>query len=257
MTKKILGMLLTFILAANIIFAQATEMNPEAAQLYNDGNKLVKSGQYQAALEKYNASLGIQDHQNTHYQKSVAYKKLRQYKEAEAALLKAIELDPNFMIAFSGLGTTYYSLKNYNKAIENFEKYISLSDDEKQNKRIKKYVGLAYTQLGQAAKSNGKHQVAIENFNNAVSNYDYDAAYLYLAEVHYEVGNYDLALEAADKAINFRGAKSKISKGAPYYYKGLAFKGKNELDKARENFNVSVKDKQYKNSSKYELDNMN
>ena len=86
--------------------------------------------------------------------------------------------------------------------------------------------------------------------NEAVKNYKYDSAYLALAEIYNDLGKYSQALTAADNAINNR---KKISKGAGYYYKGLAFKGLDNKTKAIENFKISVKDKTYKASSKYEL----
>ncbi len=238
---------------SSVIFGQSVEMNPDAAALYNEGNSLVKSGQYNGALEKYNAALAIAPHVNIYYQQSIALKKLRKFKDAEAALLKCIELDPNFVSAYSGLGTTYYSLKEYGKAIDNFNKYIERSDNEKQNVKIKKFIGLSYTQLGQASKMDGKHKEAIGYLLEATKNYNYDAAYLSLAEIYIELAQYEKALEAADKAINYR---KKISKGAPYYYKGLAFKGLENKEKARENFTVAAKDKQYKNNANYELKNL-
>lgn len=237
----------------SVLFGQSAEMNPEAANLYNEGNGLVKSGQYNGALEKYDAALAVEPHVNIYYQKSIALKKLRKFKEAEAALLMCVQLDPNFISAYSGLGTTYYSLKQYGNAIDNFSKYIEKSDNEKQNNKIKKFIGLSYTQLGQASKMDGKHEEAIGYLLEATKNYDYDAAYLSLAEIYNELAKYDKALEAADKAINFR---KKISKGAPYYYKGIAFKGIGDKEKAKENFTIAAKDKQYKNNANYELKNL-
>ena len=146
-----------FVFVSLTLLAQTAEMNPDAATLYNEGNSLVKSGQYNAALEKYDQALAIEQNVKVYYQKSVALKKIRKFNEAEQALLKAVELDPNFITAYSGLGTTYYSLKEYGKAIDNFKKYIELSDNEKQNKKIQKFIGLSYTQLGQQAKSGGKY----------------------------------------------------------------------------------------------------
>ena len=238
---------------SSVLLGQSAEMNPEAANLYNEGNGLVKSGQYNGALEKYDAALAVEPHVNIYYQKSIALKKLRKFKEAEAALLMCVQLDPNFISAYSGLGTTYYSLKQYGNAIDNFSKYIEKSDNEKQNNKIKKFIGLSYTQLGQASKMDGKHEEAIGYLLEATKNYDYDAAYLSLAEIYNELAKYDKALEAADKAINFR---KKISKGAPYYYKGIAFKGLGDKEKAKENFTIAAKDKQYKNNANYELKNL-
>ncbi|MBU0558025.1 MAG: tetratricopeptide repeat protein [Bacteroidetes bacterium] len=251
--KIILSSILLVFLTVVTINAQNGELDPEAAKLYNEGNKLVKSGQYEGAVTKYNQALKIDVHTNILYQKSVALKKLRKFDEAEATLHECVKIDPKFTNAYSGLGTTYYSLQQYDKAIENFTKYTELNKNEKENDKIRKFIGLSYTQLGQNAKSNGRHDQAINYLKQAVNYYDYDAAYLYLAQANIEIGNYDEALQAADKAINFRPSNSKISKGAPYYYKGLAFKGMSEKDKAVESFKVALADKEYKLNSEYEL----
>jgi len=248
MNKLSISILSLILFSASFLFGQ--DMSQEAAPLYNEGNKLIKSGQYNAAIEKYDAAIAIQGHEKIFYQKSVALKKLRKFNDAEKALLKCVELNPDFVAGYSGLGTTYYSLKKYQLAVDNFNKYIERTDNEKSKTKIKKFVGLSYTQLGQSAKRDGKHQKAINYLNEAVKNYKYDSAYLALAEINIELGKYNDALSAADNAINNR---KKISKGAGYYYKGLAFKGLEDKDKAKENFKVSVKDKTYKASSEYEL----
>ncbi|MBU1098557.1 MAG: hypothetical protein CVV23_04075 [Ignavibacteriae bacterium HGW-Ignavibacteriae-2] len=256
MTKKVLLIFSVFLLAANFLFAQEKAMDPEAAKLYNQGNKFVKSGQFQGALENYEAALKIQKHPNIYYQKSVVYKKMRNFDQAVESYKKCLELDPKFIIAYNGLGTTYYSLERFEDAIANFEKYIELNKDKKQNKTTEKYISYAYTKLGQSAQRDGKFELAVQMLKKAVANYDYDAAYLSLAEVNIALGSYDDALAAADKAINTRTASSSISKGAPYYYKGLAFKGKTDIAKAKENFLISLKDNQYKANSQYELNQL-
>lgn len=248
MNKLSISIFSLLLFSGTFLFGQ--EMSQEAAPLYNEGNKLIKSGQYNKALEKYDAAIAIQEHPNMFYQKSIAEKKLRKFDSAEKSLLKCVELDPNFVAAYSGLGTTYYSLKKYQLAVDNFNKYIEKTDNEKSKVKIQKFIGLSYTQLGQQAKRDGKHPQAIKYLQEAVKNYKYDSAYLTLAEIYIDLGKFDEALAAADNAINNR---KKISKGAGYYYKGLAFKGLDDKVKARESFNVSVKDKTYKASSAYEL----
>ncbi len=248
MKKLSIAILSLILFSASFVLGQ--EISQDAAPLYNEGNKLIKSGQYSAAVEKYNAAIAIQEHPNMYYQKSIAEKKLRKFKDAEKSLLKCLELNPDFSAAYSGLGTTYYSLKKYQLAADNFTKYLEKTNNKKSKKKIQKFIGLSYTQLGQQAKRDGNHQKAINYLNKAVSNYKYDSAYLALAEIYNELGKYSEALTAADNAINNR---KKISKGAGYYYKGLAFKGLGDTAKAIENFKVSVKDKTYKASSKYEL----
>ncbi len=248
MNKLSISVISLFLFFSSILFGQ--EMNQEAAPIYNEGNKLIKSGQFNGAIEKYDAAIAIQAHPNMYYQKSIAEKKLRKFEDAEKSLLKCVELNPDFVAAYSGLGTTYYSLKKYQLAVDNFKKFLEKTDNEKSKAKIKKFIGLSYTQLGQQAKRDGKHKQAINYLNEAVKNYKYDSAYLALAEIYIELGKYHDALSAADNAINNR---KKISKGAGYYYKGLAFKGLDDKEKARENFKISVKDKTYKASSEYEL----
>ena len=252
MNKLSKSVLFVLLLVTSFLFGQ--EMDKDAALLYNDGNKLIKSGQYNGAIEKYNAAILIQQHPNIFYQKSIAEKKLRKFDDAQNSLLKCIELDQNFVAAYSGLGTTYYSLKNYQLAINNFNKYIEKSDDKKAKAKVQKFVGLAYTQSGNEAKRDGKHQQAIGFLNEAVNNYKYDSAYLTLAEIYLDLRQFEDALNAADNAINNR---KEISPGAGYYYKGLAFKGLDNKIKAKESFQISIKDKTYKANSEYELKQLN
>jgi tetratricopeptide (TPR) repeat protein len=248
MKKVNISVFLIVLFLASMIFGQ--EMNPDAAALYNDGNKLIKSGQYSGAIEKYNSAIAIAPHPNMYYQKSIAEKKLRKFNDAEVSLKKCIELNPDFVTAYSGLGTTYYSLKNFELAIENFKKYNEKTDNAKSRAKIEKFISLSYTQLGQDAKRDGKHKQAIEFLTQAVANDKYDSAYLTLAEIYIELAQFENALDAADNAINNR---KKISKGAGYYYKGLAFKGLGQKDKAVESFTVASKDRTYKANSEYEL----
>lgn len=252
MNKLSKSILFIFLFASTFLIGQ--EMNKDAAVLYNDGNKLIKSGQYNGAIEKYNAAILIQKHPNIYYQKSIAEKKLRKFEDSEKSLLKCVEIDPNFEAAYSGLGTTYYSLKNFQGAIDNFNKYLEKTKDKKAKDKIQKFIGLSYTQLGQEAKRDGKHPQAIVFLNEAVKNYKYDSAYLTLSEIYIELAQYENALEAADNAINNR---KEISPGAGYYYKGLAFKGLDNKAKAKECFETAAKDKTYKANSEYELKQMN
>lgn len=247
---------LIFFLSFNL-FAQESEMNPEAAKLYNEGNKLSKSGNFSGALESYQSALNISKDHRIYYQISSVYKKQRKFEEAEKALKSAIELKPDFDLAFNSLGTTYYSWGKYELALDNFMKFKELSKEKKYKEQAEKYISLAYTKLGEDQLKDKNYEKAIENLKNAVSNYNYDAAYLKLADAYIELGKYNEALEAADNAINYREKKSQIPKGAAYFYKGLAFKGLNDKEKAKENFKIASSDKMYKDRSNHEIKYMN
>ena len=243
--------LITFSLTS--LIAQDAEMDKEAAKLYNEGNSQKKSGNYAGALESYEKALKISSDYRIYYQLSAVYKKQRKYDSAEQALLKCVEVNPEFTSAYNSLGTTYYSWGKYDKAVESFKKFKDNANNKKLESRAAKYIGLAYTKLGESALKDRNYGEAEKQLLSAVSNYDYDAAYLKLADIYVETGKYEEALKAADNAINYRDKKSKIPKGAPYFYKGMAFKGLKDIDKAKQNFKLASADQQYRDRSNHEI----
>lgn len=247
--KKVFSALIV-ILLTSFAFAQESDMDPEAAKFYNDGNKLLKSGQFNEALKNYDDALKSSKDHRIYYQKGVTLKKLNKYKEAEEAFIKATEVNPNFDIAFNGLGGTYFIEGEYLKAIEAFETFGKLTKKVNLKKQSNEYIARAYAKLGENAKADARYDQAIEYFTKATDHHEYDAAYLFLAEVFVETGKYSEALEAADKAQNYR---KNISKGGPLYYKGLAFKKMGDVSKAKESFEEGKKDSKYKNLCEYEL----
>jgi tetratricopeptide (TPR) repeat protein len=226
--KKILSLLGIFLYILLLgISAQDAEMDAEAAKAYNEGNKLLKAGNYTGAVTQYDEALKTSQDYRIFYQKGVALKKLRQYDEAIEAYNSALKANPDFGASYNGLGGIYYAQGKYQTAAENFAKFKASTDNPKQKDMADKYISLSYTKLGL-----------------------YDAAYLALAETYVETAQFEKALEAADKAINHR---DKIPKGAPYYYKGRAFQGLNNKEKAIENYKVSAQDSQYRDLSNHYL----
>jgi tetratricopeptide (TPR) repeat protein len=256
--KKVLNIALSvFLLIATVSFAQEGAMDKEAAKLYNQGNKQKKSGDYDGALASYQEALNKSKDYRIYYQLSSVYKKKRDFAKAEEMLHKCLEVNPKFNTAYNALGTTYYSWGKYEKAVESFKKYAENTNKKKNKKRAQKYIGLAYTKLGDQALKDKNYDKATEYLMNAVSNYNYDAAYLKLADIYLDKGNYQKALEAADNAVNYRDKKSKVPKGAPYFYKGMAYKGLHNIAKAKENFKKASKDKRYRDRSKHEMKYLN
>jgi tetratricopeptide (TPR) repeat protein len=252
MKQKLTALIMLLFVA--VLSAQTLDEAPESAKLYNEGNKLRKSGNYNGAIEKYDEALKGSNDYRIYYQKGVTYKKLNDYDNAAGAFIKCIEVNPEFDIAYNGLGGTYFSQGKFDEAVESFIKFEELSTKPKLKKQANEYIARSLTKIGLTAKANGNFDKAVEKLVKAVNYHPLDAAYLALAEVYVDKAEYDKALVAADQAINNRKS---ISKGAGYYYKGLAFKGKKDNVKAKENFEIAVKDQQYKTNSQYELKNLN
>ncbi|MFO7445775.1 MAG: tetratricopeptide repeat protein [Ignavibacteriaceae bacterium] len=242
----LLALLFTF----NLAFAQNGEMKPEAGKLYNAGNELLKAGNYNEAIVNYDNALKIEKDYRTYYQKGIALKKSGKLDEAQAAFESSLSQKKDFEAGYNALGGVYFSKGDYQKAIDNFEKVVEMADDNKTKNAVKKNLSLAYTKLGSAAKSDGNPERAVQHLQKAVENNNYDAAYLLLAQVYTELGQYDKAIAAGESALKYR---SGISKGGPYYYMGVAYKNKGDNTKAVQMLNEAKSDATYKKLVEYEL----
>ncbi|GAB4143966.1 MAG: hypothetical protein Fur0015_12150 [Ignavibacteriales bacterium] len=249
--KKLQLLFLFLFYMSSSLFAQ--EMDPEAGKFYNEGNKFLKSGQLKEALANYDNALKTSNDYRIHYQKGLALKQMSNYKAAEESFAKSVQINPKFDLGYNALGGTYFVEGDYEKSVEAYKKFDELTQKKNLKDKAKENISRAYTKLGDAQKKDGNYEKAVQYLNEAVKNYNSDFAYLSLAETYVEMGKYDEAISAADKAINNR---KNISKGAPFYYKGLAFKGKGDLVKAKENFTQAVSDPVYKKNAEYQLNLM-
>lgn len=240
--------ILLFILFSVSLFGQA--MNPEAAKLYNEGNAKMKAGDYNGAITSFDNALEKEKDYKIYYQKGIALRRANKVEEAVNSLLECLKLKPDFDLAFNALGSAYFQMGDFQKAIDNFEKVEELSKNASLKNKVKESLASSYAKLGSSAIIDGNYEKAINNLVKATQLHNYDAAYLFLAQAYNETGNYDKCIEAAENALKH---KSKISTGGPYYYMGLAYKNKGDLAKAKEAFTKAKQDQTYKKSSEYEL----
>ena len=246
--KILMSVFLFFIFATGITFSQ--DMKPEAGKLYNEGNKMLKAGNYDGALKQYNQALSIEKDYRTYYQRGIALKGLGNLEDARSSFDSCISMKPKFEGGYNALGGIYFSLGKYDMAVTNFEKVLDITKNNSIKDKVKKNLALAYTKLGNNAEADGKSKQAVEYLTKAVGYSNYDAAYLSLAKLYTEIGEWDNAITSGEKALKYR---SSIGKGGPYYYMGVAYKGKNELAKAKNMFSEAKSDPTYKKSAEYEL----
>lgn len=242
--------LATIIYLASSLSVFSQEMNPEAAKLYNAGNEKLKAGLYAAAITNYEEALKIQVDFRILYQKGMAQRKSGKLQEAKNSFEECIKLKPDFDGSYNALGGVFFSMGNLNEAISNFEKVLSISNNNSTKNTVKKNLAKAYAKLGANEISSGNSAKAIEYLTKSVGYDNYDAAYLSLAKLYSETGDYDKSLAACESAMKYR---SSISKGGPYYYMGVAYKYKGDSAKAKEMFNNAKSDPQYKKTAEYEL----
>ncbi len=249
---KVLVIISFLFFIASISFAQ--DMKPDAAKLYNDGNSLLKQGNYSGAIKKYDDALAIDKDYRIYYQKGIALKKSGKLEDARDSFEQSVQQKSDFEAGYNALGGVFFSLGKYEDAVKNFEKVVETTQNNNIKKMVQKNLSFAYAKMGNDAMADGKPQKAVEYLQKAVENSNYDAAYLSLAKVYSDLGEYDKVIDASQNALKYR---SSISRGGPYYYLGLAYKKKKELDKAKEMFNKAKTDATYKKLSEYELTSLN
>lgn len=228
----------------------AQEMKPEAGKLYNEGNALLKDGNANTAIDKYDQALQIEKDYRIFYQKGIALKKNNKLEDAKLAFEESLKLNKDFEGGLNALGGVYFSMGNYTAAIDNFDKILKSNASNSIKGKVKKNISLAYAKLGNDALSSGNADKGIEYLKKSVDNDNYDAAYLSLAKVYSETGKWDESISAAQSALKYR---SRITKGGPYYYMGISYKGKGDSAKAKEMFQQASSDPTYKKTAEYEL----
>ncbi len=87
---------------------QAASTSPEA--LVGEASTLLDQNKAQEALDLLNKALARADSAEGRYLLGNAYSELERFEEAEAAYLKALELDPAYADARSNLAVAYYML---------------------------------------------------------------------------------------------------------------------------------------------------
>ncbi|QQS34625.1 MAG: tetratricopeptide repeat protein [Ignavibacteriales bacterium] len=244
--------LLTFLVFSSVSLAQ--EMKPEAGKLYNAGNDMLKAGNYNGAIDSYDKALQIEKDYRIYYQKGQAQKKAGSLDAAKSSFEESIKLKSDFEAGYNALGGVYFSLGNFEAAIKNFEKVMEISKDNKTKNKVKTNLSLAYSKMGTTAMSDGNVNKAVEYLQKAVTMNNYDAAYLSLAKLYSETGDWDKSISAAENALKY---KSGIPKGGPYFYMGISYKGKGDITKAKEMFTLAKSDATYKKTAEYELSILN
>ena len=92
-------------------------MNPDAAGLYNDGNKKLKEGNYYSALKTYNEALKIKTDYRIYYQCGVAFKMSGNLDSAKSSFESCLKLKPGFETGLNALGGVYFAMGKYSEAL--------------------------------------------------------------------------------------------------------------------------------------------
>ncbi|MBK9398608.1 MAG: hypothetical protein IPN55_15780 [Saprospiraceae bacterium] len=192
----------------------------DAYSAKNDAGNAVTNYEYAMELDKTSAV--------PHYKIGTTYIRARNYEFGVPELRKAIETDPNYMLAYKDLGKYYYDAGKYEEAKENYGKYIAstkptlieniqysnilyfakdyekgvqVMNQVKAADKDSKYVGINRL-LGYSYYETGKYDKAEQLLTNFFSNHDtlkiLAEDYIYLGKIQDKLGSDSLSMAKYD-----------------------------------------------------------
>lgn len=147
-----------------------------------------------------------------------AYDKLREYDKAIQEFQKALSLNPNYVYALNNLGNIYGKMENYEKSAEYFRKALALKAD---------YAPANYN-LARALYSMGKKEEALKYYREAVRiNPYFEEAIFNLAHIESGLGLFEDSIKSYTQFIEMQPANMKA-----YFGMGDAYAMMREFDQA-------------------------
>ncbi|HSL54438.1 MAG TPA: tetratricopeptide repeat protein, partial [Pyrinomonadaceae bacterium] len=235
--------------------------------LYGRNNELDKAhARIDQAISAYPKMASL------HYLKAQVFGYQQNGQMVEAELNKAIELDPNYMPAYSGLAALYIQSKQEDRAIAQYQKIINLRPDN----------ATPYVLIGMLEDQRKNYDVAADNYRKALEK-DPNAviaannlAWLYastgkgnldeavrlaqgavqknpnmagfidtLGWVYYKKNLHSAAVEQLRKAVSINEAQARATNSAPsaayHYHLGMALKEKGEREESRRELQTAIR----------------
>ena len=131
--------------------------------LYNDGVHLLKEGNYEAALNKFDAATSVNPNKtNAWHNKGLAYDNLGNYDMALRAYDTAISIDPTVAATWNAKGTTLFKAGLLNDSIASYNIAITL-DPTNEKYKINKEIASKKTSASDTPFKDKKEGITFDN----------------------------------------------------------------------------------------------
>lgn len=131
----------------------------EAEKLKLEGNDLMRTEQFEAAIEKYTKAIELDSNNQVFYcNRAAAHSKLNNHYAAVEDCKRAIDMDPSYGKAYGRMGLAYSSVDKFKEAIECFKKAIAIEPD---NESYKSNLKLAEEKMSAVGASPGPANAAL------------------------------------------------------------------------------------------------
>lgn len=119
---------------------QAVQVAPESAAAWNNyGYSLAKLGEYEKGYDAIKKSLELDpDNPNTLDSMGYVLFHMGRFTESAKEYEKAVEQNPRLAESYLYLGKSYEALESWPKAIEAYENYVLIANDEAEKARVEK-----------------------------------------------------------------------------------------------------------------------
>ncbi len=207
---------------------KALEIEPK--NIYN----IMTKAKYLKYLERYSESIdlfrSVQKEESNYRlyaynEEGLVYLKQDKYDEAIKTFEEVIRIDPQTTFGYLNIADCYYYMKNYEKAIEYYEKQLEFTEEG----HIYTSLGLSYSYSNNTEKEREYYQKSIE------VDPDYAYAYNNMGYLSYLERRYDEAIEFYNTAIE----KNKYILSA-HRYLGYSYRAKRDFEKAIEIYNEAL-----------------
>lgn len=226
-----------------------------AIEFYNKGNELQKANKFDEAVKSYDQALAIDPKDfKSFYQKGLALSKLDKSDDAIKAFNQAIAENDSLAPAYIAIGGLLTTKKDYEGALKNYEKALSVTNNENLKTGIQEGITRTYLVLGTQYMKEKKYDKAIETFKKAADATSSDQAYLGLAKAYIDRKQYNDALTALQNADK---NKKTVTPGAIAFYTGVVNYEKGDKTKALDSFKAASEDATYKKASQSYITRIN
>jgi len=159
---------------------------------------------FPAPAQASNSPVNINDEAASYYDSGVDLYEAGYYSEALRAFMRAVELEPNFALAYNGIGVVNKRLGLYSEALKALQRAVRLDPG----------LAVAYYNLGQVYAQTGLPQQAVIQYLQAMRlKPDYAEAHNNLGNVLQEQGQPEAAL-ASERALTRPGlAAAEVTPG--------------------------------------------
>ncbi|MCL1969880.1 MAG: tetratricopeptide repeat protein, partial [Candidatus Bathyarchaeota archaeon] len=196
--------------------------------LFNRGVEYYKKGNYDLAIEDFNAALRIKpnDYETLRY-RGITYRNKGNYDRAIEDFNAALRIKPNDQDALIGRGLAYGLKDNHDRAIEDFNTVLKIKPNDQD----------ALYWRGCVYYNKGNYDKALEDFNAAIRiKPDYQNALYWRGLTYGKKSNYDKAIEDFNTAI-----KIKPNDQDALLNRGVMYAKKGNHDRAIEDYNAALR----------------